>query len=359
MDHVAALEQRGRQPLVIDEVPDRLDHLRVLEDLVVLVRAEIVDQAAKAVLYLQPVDGRDRLDVGGRQVADHVHVTLFQQQALGRGFRDVAHEHALHLQVGGAVPVRVRFKDNGFVGRPRAQDIGARAGGVLAQPLVAKILALDVLHDRFHVHDRAGRGGQRVGQEGRRERLVGLDHQRHVVGGADVLFHVLLGQAELRNDERGRQVQLDHALQRPCRILRADRVARRELAAFLHLEGEGLAVLGHRPFRREAGDRLQADRIDVHQRLVHVVDLIAARDFKALRRVHRKHVVDRGGDHQRVGRRFGQGHAAQGGPEQKRAGKDGSAKIEHVRTSCLSAAGDRGWVEFMHARYATSRFRLL
>jgi hypothetical protein len=58
-----------------------------------------------------------------RQVARDVGVALFQQQALGGGFLDVAVDHPRHLGLGAPVVV-VALQRHDFVGAPLAQFQG-------------------------------------------------------------------------------------------------------------------------------------------------------------------------------------------------------------------------------------------
>ena len=95
---------------------------------------------------------------------------------------------------------------------------------------------------RCLLDDAADIGGDAEQHEAGGLRRRQRHHQRPLVGGADQLLDVVLGEAELGDDERRRLVQLHDAMQREFGILRRHRLAGVELRVGAQVEGEGQAV---------------------------------------------------------------------------------------------------------------------
>ena len=104
----------------------RLDHTRIGKDRVPEICAEILNGAAWKFLDGDARPATQRGDVRGRQVARHIHIPAFQQQALGGGFRHMAHDHALHI-CPAAPPAIIAIKRITFIGLIPRQAKGARA----------------------------------------------------------------------------------------------------------------------------------------------------------------------------------------------------------------------------------------
>ena len=174
---------------------------------------------------------RDALDVDRGQLAGDVDVAVLEQQPLGGGLGDVAHEDAGERR-GAAPAVRHRLEHVAVRGLVLAEPVGAGAGGVGLQPLVAEVAVRLVRQRLLLVDDRGDDRGQAVEEEGRRVGLVGDDDERRSsLGRLDLLRHVLRREAELGQDE-GRGLVQDHrALQRPGGVLGGHRVAGVELRA--------------------------------------------------------------------------------------------------------------------------------
>ena len=204
------------------------------------------------------------------------------------------------------------------------QRVGAGACRMGLQPLVAEIVAGRVLHGELHVDDAADVRRQRIVEERRRVGPIGDDLDRLVIDLSDRLFDVVLGQAELGDDEGGRLVEGDDTPERPDHRVGRHRIAGSELAARVELEGEGLAVLGNVPALGEARPQLQRLRVELDELVVEIVDHVATRELEALGRIEHLQIVDRVGDHQRVGRRFclrGEAEAETGGHQNRCRGK--------------------------------------
>ena len=165
------------------------------------------------------------VDVDRRQLAGDVDVAVLEQQPLGRRLGDVAHEdprRAAARRASRPAPPRARSCPTACTG---AELVGARAGRVGLQPLVAEVAVRLVRHRLLLVDDRGDDRGQAVEEEGRRVGLVGDDDERRVVGRLDLLGDVLRREAELGQDEGRRLVQDHRALQRPGGVLGGHRVA--------------------------------------------------------------------------------------------------------------------------------------
>ena len=304
MDHVLALQDRVHHAVVVDEMPQRLDHLRLAQCFVLLVGAEIVDAAALLLEQLQLRIGGDRLGVVGRHPACDIDVALLQQEPARGKLRHMPYEDALQRDV--AAPIALDLLEHdGIIRLPGAQHVGAGARGVGLQPFIAEIAICFVLHRDLLVDDRGDDGGEDVVEERLRVGLVGGDGELVRAGRLDQLIDVFRGEAELGQDEGRRLVELDDALQRPGGVFRGDRVAAVELQPLLHLEGIGPAVVADAPALRQAGlQREIGRRPDLDQPVVDVLQRILAGKLEAFRRVERDDVVDRVGDDERVGRRF-------------------------------------------------------
>ncbi len=166
----------------------------------------------------------------------------------------------------------------------------------------------------FLVDDRGDLGRKAVQHIGLRIGLIQL--QRQAVTSMSPSARHFRRQAELRQDEGGGQVQLDRALQRPGRILGADRVAGLELDALADGEGDGLAVLADLPALGETGldAGLHVHRVEIDKLVIKVVDDVLARISKLLRRIHADDVVDLRRDGQRARQAFGRKRRAPAPP---------------------------------------------
>ena len=110
MDGGGTLQDRAREPLIVDQVFERGAHFRLGEMLVLLIEPEIVDGA-----FGHLADGdvgavAKCFDLIGLEIARDVDVALLQQQHLGRRFGDVLGHNA--LETGRTAPiVRVGVDD--------------------------------------------------------------------------------------------------------------------------------------------------------------------------------------------------------------------------------------------------------
>ena len=230
MDDADVLDQRVADRGIVDQPLHRLAHLGLGEDRVLLVEAEVVDRALRRRRRLDVLVGGERGQVLRRQVARDVGVALLEQQALGRGFLHVAVDDARQLGLL-AVVVVVALERDDLVGAPLAELERAGAGIVGLEPAVAEVVVLLLRQHELLVDDGGDVRRQAVEHEGRRERLLGLDGQCQRTGLLDPVLDVVLGEAELGQDERRRLVEQHRALQRKHDVLGGERVARGELRA--------------------------------------------------------------------------------------------------------------------------------
>ena len=95
MHDLGAVQEGVDHALVVDRTAHRVQQLGVVEVLVLLVDRQIVDRAGHVLLHLQVGIAANALNIHRGHFARHVDIAFFQQQTLGRGFGDMAHEHAL------------------------------------------------------------------------------------------------------------------------------------------------------------------------------------------------------------------------------------------------------------------------
>jgi hypothetical protein len=104
--HLAVvLHERGFQPLVVDEVAERLEELGIPEPRVVHVEHHVADAQARRRVQAHVRVLLERLEIGRVDVGCEVDVALLEEQALRSGLGDVAHDDALHRHL--AAPVAV------------------------------------------------------------------------------------------------------------------------------------------------------------------------------------------------------------------------------------------------------------
>ena len=271
-----------------------------------------------------------------------------QHQQLRRRVRDVPQDDAAHTRLLGLM--RVDIDDHVVARGPLGQLEWPGAGGVALQPGVAEIAVGLVGHHRLHVHDAADIRRQAVEHEAGRLRLGQLDLQRVVVQGADHLLDVVGVEAELRDDEARRLVQLDHAMQAERGVVRGERIAGIEFRVALQLEGEGEAVRADRPLLREiAVDLAGVVHVGPDQPAVAVrIDLIVG-ELVGFRRIEAHDVVDRPGhDGDALGRGGvrpgvdrGRGDGGGRGGQQGASGQHGEVSRPDLLPFCQGRRGRR------------------
>jgi hypothetical protein len=137
--------------------------------------------------------------------------------------------------------------------------------------------------------------------------------ERAVVRGTDQLLDVVLGEAELRDDERWRLVQLHNAVERELGVLGGHRLAGIELRVATQVEGECQAVAADLELLGQvADDGLTGLRIRHHQLAVDVAVELVVGELVGLGGIHRDHVVDGLAHDQHVLRRGGLGADSSG-----------------------------------------------
>ena len=146
------------------------------------------------------------------KITGNVNVALLDLQPLGRRFRHMLDDHALH---GGraAASRGIGFECDAFIGLPGLEREGARSRRIGLEPGVAHVAIGLVLHHRFHVDDRGDHGRHEAQHQRRREILGDLDLQGLGVRRRHHLVDIFLAPAKLGDQEGGRLVELHHALQ--------------------------------------------------------------------------------------------------------------------------------------------------
>ena len=86
---VGALEERVGHAVIVDEIAQRLADLRILQVLILLVEADIVEQRLRHRRDLDVLVAPDGRDLVGGQVLGDVDVALFEREALCRRVLDV------------------------------------------------------------------------------------------------------------------------------------------------------------------------------------------------------------------------------------------------------------------------------
>ena len=163
-----------------------------------------------------------------------------------------------------------------------------------------------MLHRHLHVDYGAHDRGQKRIDERRREVLGDGDLQGRIVRRLHQLVDIVLGPAELGEQEDRRLFELYHPLKGEGRILGRHRIAGGEFHPRAHFENEGLAVVAHRRTlggtTHELGDVF---RLEAHDAIIGIGDHLDARKFVGFGRVERNDVVDVLGNNQRILRRVG------------------------------------------------------
>jgi hypothetical protein len=268
------------------------------------------------------------------QVACDVDVALLQQQALRGRLLQVAVDHARHGRLRPPVVV-VALQRHHLVGAPLADLQRAGPGVVGLQPAVAQVARGLFAQHQLLVDHRGHVGRQAVQYEGRREDLLGGQRQRQLAGLLDAVLDVVLGEAELRQDEGRCLVQQHRALQRPGHVLGGHRVAAGELQAGLELEAEGPAVGADRPALGQVADQpARVGHVVAQQTVVGIAHDLAGRDLEGLGRVQRDDVVEGQRDDQRV--------LGRGGVQRQREGQAGGGCGQGRQRAAREAGGGHG-----------------
>ncbi|MCY1230598.1 hypothetical protein D9M72_430160 [compost metagenome] len=275
VDLVLAAKQLVSNAFVVDQPTHRLPHLGPGEIRIGLVERQVEHGAARHLHHLQIGLRCDGLHLVGVQVGGHVDVALFQQQALRRRLRHVPHDHALDARRRAARITGEGLDHHRVLGFPFDQPVGAGARRTGAQPCVAQVAVLRVDHHQLAVDHRGDGGAERaehqidgIGLVERNDQLVALR--------AHLLLDVVLGPAELAQDDRRRLAQQHAAAQRERSVLGGERVARLELQPLPHLEhhlppvSRSLPALG-----RARNDLLEIARVVLHQPQIEVIERVA------------------------------------------------------------------------------------
>ena len=318
-----ALHEAVGHALVVDQEFQGLAHLDLLQRLGLGVHRQVPEGAARHLLHRHVRVRLQRFQLLAGQAAGDVDIALLQQQHLRGRVEHMAEEDPLEARL--APPVVVEpVHHQALIRLPAAELVGAGAGGVGVQPLMAEIAVLGVRLHHLGIDHRGDRGAEAVQHEAGRVGLVGLEHQRPRIRRRDHAVDILRGQAELADDEGRRQVQLDGAADRIGRVLGRQRVAGVELDPVADLEAVAGAVIGDGPALGDAGQEVRRILgVVVDQPVIDLVDVFGGRELEHLGRVERDDVVDAVGLDQRVLRRLGPGRQSRAA-EQDRG--DGAAK---------------------------------
>ena len=335
-----ALDDRRADGIVVDQIFEGFDDFGLLQVLVLLVEAEIIDGALR-----RGGDGKAFLlgngfHVARLEVAGHIDIAVLKRQALARAFLHVAIDHTLQLRLL-AVIIRVGLEDDGFVGLPAEDLVRAGTGITGLQELVAEIRVVFVVGARrdrlglfrheFLVDHRSDGCGQHVQHEARRIGLVDRQNECVRIRSLRLFGDVVTAETELRQQECRRLVELHGAFEGESHIIGRDRIARREFQAGFQLERIGETIVGGRPAFGQIADNLgRVVKIDGNQLAVGVAGDFGGGKFESLARIERDDVVDGETFDQRIGRR---------------CGKSMGRGQHHQRQSGAGAQNTHGFVE--------------
>ena len=197
--------------LVVDQVAQRLAHLRVGQPLVLHRHREVVEARAGNRLDLHRLVLVERREVGGEQRVADVDVALLQPQPLRLRFGQVAHQHPRHRRRLAPIGV-VPGQDDVLVRAPLGQDVRARACGVVGQPALPHVAVGLVRQHLVLVEDRAwARHREQHHDELRVVRLCQVKHEGVVVLRHEVLVDVLGGEPAARQERGLREVELEQS----------------------------------------------------------------------------------------------------------------------------------------------------
>ena len=198
------------------------------------------------------------------------------------------------------------------------------------QPLIAEIAVLLVLEHRLLVDDRADAGREAVQDEGGREILGDGELDGRLVGRLDQVLHIVLGPAELGEDEGRGLVEQDHPLQREGDVLGRHRIAGMELLAGPDLQRDRLAVVADGVALGNARDQvLGVLGLEGEDAVIDVGDHLASGEFEHLGRVEGDDVVDLLGDDEGILGRLRQGRLGKHGETQQAGGKHHLRELDH------------------------------
>ncbi len=235
--------------VVIDGPFDRLAHLCLGEGRIAFIGGDIHLRGGGR---RQPVElrvaGERGQQIGG-EVAGDIGVPLAHHQRLARRVLHVADEDALDQRLGRGVWIGVEH--HMVARRPGGELVGPGARRMRRQPMIAEVAVLLVGERRRLFDDAADAGGEAIEEEARRRGLRQFDHQRMRVRRPDHLRHIILGEAELGEDETGREVERHGALQGEFGVGSGQRIARGEDRVLGQVEGEGAAVGRYVPTGRD------------------------------------------------------------------------------------------------------------
>ena len=288
---------------VVNQPLHRLANFGFGQNGVFLVQADVVQRAFRRRGGFDVFVAAKGCQMFRRQIAGDVHIAFFKLQALARRLLDVPVNHPRHSGFF-AVVVVVALQRHDFIGAPLAQLQRAGACVVGPEPGMTQVAVHFVRHEQFFVDNRGNARRQAVIDKGRRVSFVGFEDQREGAGLPDLVLHVVFGQTELAQNESGRLVEQNGALQGKHHVFSRQRVARRKFKTRFEFKTIGLAVGCHRPGFGEVGN--QGGRI-IHvvakQPVIGIAHDFGCGNLKGFGRVHRDDVVHRPGDHQRVLRR--------------------------------------------------------
>ncbi|MNE48482.1 hypothetical protein D3C80_1429490 [compost metagenome] len=159
------------------------------------------------------------------------------------------------------VIIRIGFEDDRLVGLPAKDLVGAGTGITGLQELVAEIRVVFVIGtrrnrlrlfgDELLVDHRSNGCGEHVQHEARRIGLVDRQHEGVFVGSLGLFVDVVTAEAELRQQECRRLVELHRPLEGEGHVFSRDRIAGGEFKTGFQLERIGQAILGGRPALRQ------------------------------------------------------------------------------------------------------------
>ena len=211
-----------------------------------------------------------------------------------------------------AVIIVVAFQNDDFIGAPFADRERARTCRLGLQPcvgivgvvfvVVGRRNLLGVFFEELLVDDSSDGRGQAVQHEAWCIRLVDGEDEGSIVNSFRLFVDVILGQAELGQDEGRALVETHGAFEGISHVSGGNRVAGSELDVLLQLERIGETIVGNGPAFSDARyDFRRVVDIEANEHVISVADEFGRAQFEGFCRVQRDRVIDGPCLNQRVG----------------------------------------------------------
>ena len=299
-----AAQQLFGDALVIDQVTHGFPDRRVAQFFGLLVQADEMHRGLGEFFHPHVRARAHGGDLVRAKVARDVRVTRFNQQALCSRLGHVLQQDGVELGCVGTLPVG--FEQHHLLGFEQLEQERAASSRVAIEPAVAKVAVLLLAHHDFFVDDVARARAEHVEHITRTEIAAPTD--RHGTAGSlgNHLRDVVVGPAELGQNEGGCLVELDDTPEREQHVFEAHRITTGKAGIATQGELDGLAVRRGLPGRGYAGQQLgRITRVVLHQAFVDVGYHLAAAELEGLGRIEAHNIFDVLGDHECVPGRGG------------------------------------------------------